>query len=132
MSANDNEFEDADRPTEAAQDPAESALAASESVRTGDGADHYGQDGGRDTLTAGEAQSAMSGSSEQDSPAMAQNNAPDADKIAGIVAQTRQDAEGQSREWIVEVLTQRLRQAGVDLAAVDVDTLTEQVRTDLA
>ncbi|GAA1854687.1 hypothetical protein ACFQZV_04340 [Microbacterium koreense] len=112
-------------------DPAEAALAAAGAHDAAEGADHHGQDGGRDTLTVGEAQAAMSGASEQDVPAMAQNNAPAADKIAGIVAQTRQDAADQPRERIVEVLSQRLDQAGVALTAEDIDELAGRVRADI-
>ena len=148
MSTTGNEFEDpgvnypdredadtpgveGDRSPDTPADPAEGALAARESGDAREGADHHGQDGGRDTLTAGEAQAALDDSSEQTMPAMAQNNASDADKIAGIVAQTRQDAADRPRERIIEVLTQRLEQAGIALTAEDIDELAGRVRTDV-
>jgi hypothetical protein len=95
-----------------------------------DGADHHGRDEGRDTLTAGEAQrtpGALGTEQEQRLPAMAQNNAPDVDKISGIVAQTRQDVGTEPLERIVEVLQQRLAQAGVELPEHDIEELARQV-----
>lgn len=96
----------------------------------GDDADHHGHDGGRDTQTAGEAQREMSGDAEQRLPAMAQNNAPDADKIAGIVAQTRSDVSHLSRERVVEVLTQRLEQTGIPQSEAEIGDLADQVMSE--
>lgn len=90
------------------------------------GADHHGQDGGRDTLTASEAQRARGDAREQALPAMSQNNASDDDKIAGIVAQTRQDVAHLGRDRVVEVLTQRLEQSGVVVPAEDIEELATQ------
>jgi hypothetical protein len=60
---------------------------------------------------------------------MDQNNAPDIDKVAGIVAQTRADVGTESLERIVEVLHQRLDQSGVSLPDADVEELARQVST---
>ncbi len=89
--------------------------------------DHHGQDGGRDTLTAGEAQRALDGEQEQRLPAMSQNNASEVDKVAGIVAQTRMDIATQGREQVVHVLRQRLEQIGIDLSDAEVEELADQI-----
>ena len=93
-------------------------------------ADHHGQDGGRDTLTAGEAQRALSGEQAQRLPAMSQNNASEVEKVSGIVAQTRMDVGTRERDEVVHVLRQRLEQAGIDLADADVQELADQIRGD--
>jgi hypothetical protein len=101
-------------------------------VDSGDGADHYGQDEGRETLTAGEAQrtpGALGSEQEQRLPAMSQNDASSVDKVAGIVAQTRSDVGTEPVERIAEVLTQRLEQSGVPLPESDVAELARQVST---
>jgi|GEM_PF-918180 len=97
-----------------------------------DGMDHLGQDGGRDTQTAGEAQrtpGALGTEQEQRLPAMAQNNASDIDKVSGIVAQTRQDVGTEPLEQIAHVLQQRLTQSGIELPENDIEELARQVST---
>jgi len=101
-------------------------------VDSGDGMDHHGQDGGRDTLTVGEAQrtpGALGTEQEQRLPAMAQNDASAVDKVAGIVAQTRSDVGTEPVERIEEVLRQRLEQSGVDLPDDEIRELARQVST---
>lgn len=94
------------------------------------GTDHHGQDEGRDTLTVSETQRQdLSGEQEQRLPAMAQNNAPEVDKVAGIVAQTRSDLATEPHARIVEVLRQRLEQAGIHLPDEDISELARQVST---
>ncbi|MCC2031363.1 hypothetical protein [Microbacterium allomyrinae] len=95
-----------------------------------EGTDHHGQDDGRDTSTAGEAQrtpGALGTEQEQRLPAMAQNNASDVEKVTGIVAQTRSDVGTESLERIADVLRQRLEQSGVDLPDDDIQELARQV-----
>lgn len=95
-----------------------------------DGRDHHGQDGARATQTAGEAQrtpGALGTEQEQRLPAMAQNNASDVDKVAGIVAQTRQDVGTHPLEHIAHVLRQRLTQSGIELPENDIEELARQV-----
>ncbi|MGX5769603.1 hypothetical protein ACWKWN_02490 [Microbacterium trichothecenolyticum] len=95
-----------------------------------DGIDHHGQDGARETQTASEAQRTPGGlgpEQEQRLPAMAQNNASDIDKVAGIVAQTRQDVGTQPLEEVAHVLRQRLTQSGIELPENDIDELARQV-----
>ncbi len=94
-----------------------------------DGIDHHGRDEGRDTLTAGESQRAMGDAPVQDQPAMSQNNASDDEKISGILAQTRVDVGDQSERRIVEVLRQRLDQAGVPVTDEELPQLARRVRT---
>ena len=89
--------------------------------------DHYGQDAGRDTLTVGEAQRRWRHSVEQRMPAMSQNNAADADKLAGILAQTRADLPGASVERLTALLLERASQAGVPLSAHDAQHFAEQL-----
>lgn len=89
--------------------------------------DHHGRDDGRETLTAGEAQRAQAGEATQSAPAMSQNNAPDEDKIAGIVAQTRQDVAHMGHERIVQVLTQRFEQTGIEVSEAEIDDLARKV-----
>lgn len=121
----------------AATGPSEGALSGEpshEAVGIGvvDDADHHGHDAGRDTLTVSEAQrtpGALGTEQEQRLPAMAQNNASDVDKVAGIVVQTRSDVGGEPMERIAEVLRQRLTQAGVELPEHDIEELARQVST---
>lgn len=89
--------------------------------------DHFGQDEGRDTLTVGEAQRAMSGEQEQRLPAMSQNNASEVEKVSGIVAQTRQDVGTHPRDEILHVLRQRLEQTGINLPDDEVEELVDQI-----
>jgi hypothetical protein len=96
-------------------------------MTTTDTPDHHGHDDGRETLTAGEAQRAQAGDATQSAPAMSQNNAPDGDKIEGIVAQTRQDVSHLGHERIVQVLTQRFAQTGIDLSESEIDDLARRV-----
>jgi hypothetical protein len=96
------------------------------------GGDHYGQDEGRETLTAGQAQREPGGlgsEQEQRLPAMSQNDASTVDKVSGIVAQTRQDLGTESVERIAQVLSQRLEQSGIPLPDSDVDELARQIST---
>ena len=121
----------------AATGPSEGALSGEpshEAVGIGvvDDADHHGHDAGRDTLTVSEAQrtpGALGSEQEQRLPAMAQNNASDVDKVAGIVVQTRSDVGSEPLERIAEVLRQRLTQAGVELPEHDIEELARQVST---
>lgn len=97
-----------------------------------DDASHHGQDAGRDTMMASQAQDATGGlgaEQEQRLPAMAQNNASNLEKVAGIVAQTRADVATMPFDRIVEVLRERLSQAGVELPDSDVQELARQVST---
>lgn len=97
-----------------------------------EGTDHHGQDQGRDTLSAGDAQRTPGGlgtEQEQRLPAMAQNDAPAIDKVAGIVVQTRADVGTEPVDRITEVLRQRLEQAGIDLPDHDIEELARQVST---
>ncbi|MDN3495653.1 hypothetical protein QL996_06930 [Planococcus sp. APC 4015] len=89
--------------------------------------DHHGHDDGRETLTAGEAQRAQAGDATQSAPAMSQNNASDEDKIAGIVAQTRQDVAHMGHDRIVQVLTQRFEQTGIEVSETEIDDLARTV-----
>lgn len=96
------------------------------------GNDHHGQDDGRQTLAAGEAQRSAGGldaEQEQRLPAMAQNNASDLEKVTGIVVQTRADVGTEPVDRIAEVLRQRLEQAGVDVPDADIHELARQVST---
>ena len=98
----------------------------------GEGTDHHGQDEGRDTLSAGEAQrtpGALGTEEEQRLPAMSQNDATDLEKVDGIAAQTRADVGTESLERIEEVLRQRLDQSGIDLSDDEVQELARQVST---
>jgi hypothetical protein len=94
-----------------------------------DSGDHHGQDGGRDTMTAGEAQreGALGTEQEQRLPAMAQNNATQVEKVSGIVVQTRSDVGDQPQERIEEVLRQRLEQSGIDLPDAEIAELARQI-----
>lgn len=133
--------DDATERNEAAGDPPENAPAPvgdePTHVATGigvvdDGADHHGQDGGRETVSAGEAQrtpGALGTEQEQRLPAMAQNDASSVEKVSGIVAQTRADVGTEPVERITEVLHQRLEQAGVDLPDDHIAELAQQVST---
>lgn len=101
-------------------------------IDTEEGTDHHGQDAGRDSLSAGEAQRMPGGlgtEQEQRLPAMSQNDASGLEKVTGIVAQTRADVGTEPVERIAEVLRQRLDQSGVDLPDSDVEELARQIST---
>jgi hypothetical protein len=117
--------------TPAAPEPSHEAVGIGV-VDSGEGTDHHGQDGGRDTLTVGEAQrtpGALGPEQEQRLPAMAQNDASAVDKVAGVVAQTRSDVGSETVERIEQVLRQRLEQSGVDLPDDEIRELAQQVST---
>ncbi|GAB3602922.1 hypothetical protein [Microbacterium aureliae] len=135
----ENQFDNADEAREAsAEEPATPAAPEPSHeavgigvIPTADG-DHHGQDGGRDTTTAGQAQRTPGGlgsEQEQRLPAMAQNDASAVDKVAGIVAQTRSDVGDQPLERVADVLRQRLDQSGVDLPDDEVRELARQIST---
>lgn len=138
MSTTGNEYEQPgvnypDREDQGAQAAEPSHQAVGIGVTdAGDDMDHHGQDEGRDTLTAGQAQREPGGlgaEQEQRLPAMSQNDASAVDKVAGIVAQTRADVATEPVERIAEVLHQRLDQAGVNLPDDEVDELARQIST---
>lgn len=66
---------------------------------------------------------------EDGGPIMDQHPAPDVDKIAGIVAQTRSDVGTEPVERIADVLRQRLDDAGLELSDNEVADLAQQVAT---
>ncbi|WP_243074255.1 hypothetical protein [Microbacterium sp. SS28] len=92
---------------------------------------HYGQDGGRETLSASDAQKegALGTEQEQRLPAMAQNNASQVDKVAGILAQTRQDIGAGEPDEVIHILRQRLEQSGIDLPDSEIEELARQITT---
>jgi hypothetical protein len=61
----------------------------------------------------------------QSEPAMDMNQTTMSEKIDGIVAQTRADHSADGPERIVEVLRQRLSEAGIDLTD---DEIAERAR----
>jgi hypothetical protein len=61
----------------------------------------------------------------QSEPAMDMNQTTTSEKIDGIVAQTRADHSADGPERIVEVLRQRLSEAGIDLTD---DEIAERAR----
>ncbi len=106
---------DAVDPAEPALDDAGNSEAVARVPARGHSGDHHGQDHGRTTVTVGQAQHAMRGAREQDMPAMSQNNAVTAEKLAGIIAQTRADLPGASTDAIAYMLRERAAQAGLHL-----------------
>ncbi|TQJ30981.1 hypothetical protein [Microbacterium sp. SLBN-146] len=130
MSTTGNEFEQQDGTDQDVTGQAQSGLGDSPAAEAAASADHHGQDGARDTLTAGQAQAEMSGAAEQSLPAMSQNNASDADKVAGIVAQTRTDVSHLGRDEVVRVLAQRFDQTGVTVSDDELQELADQVTAD--
>jgi len=62
-------------------------------------------------------------------PTMSRDDPATLESITGVVAQTRQDSGTEPRERIVELLRERLQQAGVELADADLDELADQVST---
>lgn len=94
----------------------------------GEGPDHHGRDGDRDTVTVSQSQAAERGRSEQDRPAMSQNNADDREKLAGILDQTGADLPEGSVDELSELIRQRASQAGIDLSADDARRHAEKLR----
>ncbi|SIT67664.1 hypothetical protein [Microbacterium sp. RU33B] len=66
---------------------------------------------------------------EQNEPIMDQHQAPDTDKIAGIVVQTRSDVGTETPERIIEVLRQRFADAGLDVSDEETADLAQQIAT---
>ncbi len=120
-----------DKPSPAADEPSHTASGIGV-VDAPVGTDHHGQDAGRDTLSAGEAQRTPGGlgtEQEQRLPAMAQNDASQIEKVSGIVVQTRADVGTESVERIADVLSQRLDEAGIALPDDEIQDLAQQVST---
>lgn len=64
---------------------------------------------------------------EQNEPLLEQNVASDADKVDGIVAQTRADVPHESLDRIAEILTQRFSDAGVSVSDEEIAHLAQRV-----
>ncbi len=92
-----------------------------------DGADHHGQDGGRESVSVSAAQQENAGAAEQDAPAMSQNNATDDEKVAGILSQTRADLPGADADALVERIVQRAEQSGIPLSAEQARALVDEI-----
>lgn len=70
---------------------------------------------------------------EQNEPLLAQNTTTDAERLAGIVEQTRADLGGEDLEKIIAVLKQRLADAAIPLSDEGVSALADKVvHTDRA
>ena len=95
------------------------------------GADHFGQDGDRSTLTAGESQRELGDATEQSLPAMSQNNATSREKLQGIIEQTISDAEFQPRERLELHLRQRIADSGLDVADADIQAAMQAIERAL-
>lgn len=81
-------------------------------------------DGGDgEAVWAGSSQDGRASQATQDSPAMSQHPAGVAEKIDGIVAQTRADAAGHETYDVRHVLAERFAQAGIEVDEVDFDGL---------
>lgn len=131
MDERENEFEN---PGGNYPDRGDAASEAGESgaEETEAGSDHFGKDGGRDTLTVGEAQRQAGPGGVQDLPAMSQNNADAGEKIRGIIVQTSEDLGEQPQERIEEVLRQRLTQSGLSFTDEDLAGWAGEVATQNA
>lgn len=79
--------------------------------------------GGEGTDSGASARSAGA----QEEPLLDQNAASDADKVQGIVAQTRADVPSESAERIAEVLAQRFSDAGMTVADEEITRLAQGV-----
>lgn len=86
--------------------------------------DHHGQDRGDDP-----SQGPLSDEQEQRLPLLSQNNAGEIEKVTGILVQTRDDMASEPRERIVQALTERLSQAGIEASDADVQELADQITT---
>lgn len=135
MGTNENQHPDdpqrEDTPAPGAAQPSHQAVGIGV-TNVFDAGDHHGQDEGRDTMTAGQAQRTPGGlgsEQEQRLPAMSQNDASAIDKVSGIVAQTRQDIGTEPVDRIAEVLSQRFEQSGIDLPEHEVRELAQQIAT---
>ncbi|MFE1664448.1 hypothetical protein [Microbacterium sp. P02] len=65
---------------------------------------------------------------QQTEPMMDMHDASIDDKLAGIVAQTRQDVADGDHERVEEVLRQRLRDTGIDVTDEQRTALVHEVR----
>jgi len=84
------------------------------------------ESGGGPSGSAGEA---LDQDQERRLPTMAQDDAEGLEKVTGVVAQTRQDSGTEPLSRLVEVLRERLQQAGVELPDGDIEELARQVST---
>lgn len=108
--------DDAQR-TAAVPTPADDAPAAGEpDAHSPAEGNHFGQDGGRESVSVSAAQKERGADATQSGPAMSQNNAGADEKLDGIIAQTRADLPDESAARIAEVLLQRAAQVGVTLS----------------
>lgn len=103
-------YPDAGRPAPPAEDAP--TAAPRETAPSGD---HFGQDGDRHTLDAGESQRELGDAAEQSEPAMDQNNASVVEKLQGIVEQTVADSAFQPRDRLAEHLRQRILDSGLQV-----------------
>ncbi|WP_074259007.1 hypothetical protein [Agromyces cerinus] len=64
---------------------------------------------------------------EQDGTVMDGDNASDQSKWEGIIAQTRADLEGQRAEQIRSALSQRVRDAKLDVSSEEIDRASTEI-----
>ena len=64
---------------------------------------------------------------EQNEPLLEQNSTTDAERLAGIVEQTRADLDGADLEKIIGVLKQRLEDAAIPLSDDGVRALADRI-----
>ncbi|MDZ8171707.1 hypothetical protein [Microbacterium xanthum] len=93
---------------------------------------HLGHDGGRDTLSAAEAQrgDGLGERGEQTLPAMSENNAAASDKLDGVVAQMRADLAGESVATVEHALRGRIEQTGLEVSDARFDDLVKRIAAD--
>ncbi|RLK52790.1 hypothetical protein [Microbacterium telephonicum] len=65
--------------------------------------------------------------STQDEPAQEQNVATDAERLDGILAQTRADVGGEDTSVVATALRRRLDDVGLDIDAAEIDRLVAEI-----
>lgn len=90
--------------------------------------DHHGDSNNADGLTVGDAQHAHAHDRTQDGPMMAQNAASAEQKLQGIYVQTEVDIAGRDDLDVRKLLTDRIEQAGLSVAAEDIDAMAARLR----
>lgn len=88
------------------------------------------EDFGADTLPVRPDEHIDTGLAQQDATALDQHETSTRERIEGIREQTRQDMTGRDRDEIIEVLTERFDDAGIELSETELESMAESMTQD--
>lgn len=88
------------------------------------------EDFGDDTVPIESVEHIDTGLRRQDTTVLDQNPTTTQDRINGIIEQTRDDMLGRDREQIVELLSDRFRDSGIEISDDELETMAVAISRD--